>query len=743
MDGNRMAAGELSDAEVFGASKELSDAEVFGHATLNPNLQRQGSRFEGIREAASQATEMMSSRDPGIDYGTGVPDAAFRAGFSRMTNEPEKENYLNRSVGQGAWGKDSFGAYYLKPEGLAKLGITWLKEPTSIDEQTTSRYDIADVAGDLPAIAGGAGLGIAATGLGAIPGMALAGLGAMGGKAIDEVVKNLQGYQVKSTPEVAQTLLGEGASAVAGEGAARLAAPIARFALGPGASRMTPEKKALAEEAAGQGFKIRPGSVTDAPILARWEGMVRNIFGDIHAEQNKRAAQAGLTRLTPSSVMGKEAAGEAIKNSIKGHRVKFSEVMSQRYAEIDELVGGVPIVPNAPLKERAKLLLENLPKTAEGKTVGGKDSFLREILAMGDAQTVAQAQRLRTMLREASESPDMVPGVAMHEARELKKALEEAFELAKQGPNLPATKTSTEAIQKLRSTDAAYAQGIRQFDKPVITAITKDASRSGAVDADMVVDYLIKPERAVRLRHVKSLVPASEWEKVKSAHAQDLLSSVVKGTDDPLKSIFNGRTFRDTLDKYGREVLEEVHGKDWVTQAYNYANALMLAEKRTTLSGGIVAANVALHPIANLPKLVWLRGLAHVMEQPGTFKYLTEGVVLGPETKQGTAALSRVFTQAAALARDETGSAKFTVTSPATAKEKPREEKTAGNPSLWQALSSFPDRLREALAAKDMEEIGRIQDEYNQTVERGRPAGSPPPLAESLATFPARLREAR
>ena len=76
-------------------------------------------------------------------------------------------------------------------------------------------------------------------------------------------------------------------------------------------------------------------------------------------------------------------------------------------------------------------------------------------------------------------------------------------------------------------------------------------------------------------------------------------------------------------------------------------------------------------------------------------------------------------------------------------KEKPREEKTAGNPSLWQALSSFPDRLREALAAKDMEEIGRIQDEYNQTVERGRPAGSPPPLAESLATFPARLREAR
>lgn len=65
------------------------------------------------------------------------------------------------------------------------------------------------------------------------------------------------------------------------------------------------------------------------------------------------------------------------------------------------------------------------------------------------------------------------------------------------------------------------------------------------------------------------------------------------------------------------------------------------------------------------------------------------------------------------------------------------------SPTLIESLQAFPDRLREALNAKDYDEIARIQKEYNQVIERDRPAGSPPPLAESLATFPERLRAAR
>lgn len=633
-------------------------------ARMNPNLAAQGRRAEGVRETMRSGGEFLSSRDEGIDYATGVKNAAFRAGFSRMSNEAEKDNYLNRSIGAGKWDKDSFGAYYIKPEGLTMLGMKSDK-PVSIDEQTASRYDVADIAGDLPAIVGGVGGGMAASGVGLLPGLGLAGLGAAGGKAFDEILKNIQGYQIKSPGQVASTLAGEAAMAATGEGVSRAVMPVGKFLLGPGASRMTPEKSELAKSAIEQGFKVRPGSVTDAPILARWEGMVRNIFGDLNAAPNQRAAEAGLARLGGGvQAASKEAAGEAVSTAIKRQRVTFSETMGKRYEQVDALVGNQPIIPTAPLKAQADELLADLVKTSKGKALGGKDTFLREILDLGDAMTVRQAQRLRTTLREASESPDIMADVAMHDARVLKKSVEEAFEQAKTGTAFANTGgKSRQAIELLRSTDTAYKSGIQQFDQPVIKAITRDASKR-TVDPDMVVDYLVKPERIVRLRQVKHLAGTEAWDKVKSAHSEDLLSTVVKGTDDPLKSIFDGRAFRDTLDKYGRQVLEEVHGKEWTDGAYKYATALMLAEKQMKLSGGIVAANIALHPMSNLPKLVWLRGLAHVMEQPGTFKYLTEGFRLGPNTKAGAEVINRVLTQAAANARDETGSAKVTLTAP-------------------------------------------------------------------------------
>ena len=630
--------------------------------TANPSLIRQGLKAEDVRAAG----ELISQRDPGIDYRSGVADAGFRASFSRMDNPAEQEKFLDTRVGKGNWGRDSFGAYFIHPKGLEKFGVT-SRRPISLDEQVTTKYDVADWAGDLPAIAGATGMGLMATGMGAPAGIALTALGAAGGYGYQEVAKNARGEQVKSAGDVGIGLAKEATFAAGGEGLARGIAPVARFALGPGASRMTPEKKGLADSAIEQGFKIRPGAVTDAPILARWEGMVRNIFGDIYAERNEKAARDGLKRLT--DIAGQPgspaAAGEILASAIRQERTAFGAKMSQEYAAIDNLVGGRPIVPTAPVKGAAQKIFDALPKTADGKVIGGQDSFVRDVLAMGEYMTVENAQRLRTMLREAAESPDLVPGVAKHDARTLGKSVNDSFDAARDSTTklVPPAKQK-EALTKLRQADEMYARGIRQFDNPTVTKITKDASRTGSVEPEMVVDYLIKPDRAVRVRRVKDLVSPDVWNQVRAAHAQDLTQTLVKGTDDPLVSVFDGRSFRDTLEKYGRELLEEVHGKEWTDGAFKYANALMLSEKKMGMSGGIVAANIALHPIKNMPKLIWLRALAKVMEQPGTFKYLTEGIQFGPSTVAGSRALSKVAAQATALASDKTGAARFTITDP-------------------------------------------------------------------------------
>ena len=628
-------------------------------ATVNPNLQAQGLAAEGRR-----AADFVSSRDPGIDYYSGIPSAQFRAGFSRMRNQAEKENYLNRIIGENRWGIDSYGAYYIKPDGMRKFRVSASK-PVAIDEQRTTRYDVADLAGDAPAVVGATGAGLAASGLGTVPGLLLSGLGAAGGRAIDEIVKFQQDLQRQSPSEVAKDIGGEFLSGTFGESTARALGAVGRRILAPAGSRMTPEKQEMAQSAIEQGFKIRAGSVTDAPILARWEGMVRNIFGDLYADQNRRAAQTGIERLGAGATVGREEAGTAIANAVRKSRVQFGERMAESYARIDELVGNTPIIPTAPIKEVAQQILDVLPKTSGGAVVGGKDSLIRDILKMGDSVSVSTAQRLRTMLREAAEADNLLPDVSKHDARLLKNSVNDAFEAAKQGgiQNLPQD-IAPRAIKALQDADKLYAEGIRRFESPVINAIAKGSGKPGGVDADMVVDYLVKPERIVRLRQVKSIVPEGDWAKVKSAHASELLSSVVKGTDDPLVSIFDGKALRDSLDRYGKSVLEEVHGREWVKSAYEYANALMLAEKKMKLSGGIVAANIALHPIQNLPKLLWLRGVAKVMENPGTFKYLTEGIKLSPTGDAAAKAVNRFANQVLAVAEDKTGSAAVSITPP-------------------------------------------------------------------------------
>jgi hypothetical protein len=631
---------------------------------------------DGWEEAPARFSETIKDklgsverRDKGIDYATGVPNAAFRAGFSRMSSDEERANWLDMNVGKGEWGKDSFGAYTLTPKGASKYGVN-VDKPVAIDEQTTTRYDVADWAGDAPAVAGGVGMGMAASGLGAIPGLVVAGAGAAGGKAIDELVKNVQGYQKRGAGEIAGDLAVEGALAGGGELALRAARPIGRFIAGPGAKRMTPEKAALAEQAKQLGFHIRPGQVTDAPLLSRWEGMVKAIFGDLYEDQNRRAAQAGMEGLSTAAgeSPGREAAGQILSDALRAERVKFGESMSAKYGQVDSLVGK-PFVPTSPIKRAAQEILDSMPKTQEGEVVFASpetQKFLTNVMNLQDLTSAGQMQQVRTILREASEANNLVPGIDKRHARLLRQAADEAFTAAGTPENAARVgadpMAASRAVSILRSADTEYREGVRKFSNPLVTRITRDVTRTGAVDPDMVVEYVIKPNHPFRVRQIKQAVPAETWAKVKAAHAEDLVREVVKDTDDPLKAVFDGKVLRDALNEYGRHTLTEVHGAEWTNAAYKYAASLMLSSKAAKLSGGIVAANVALHPLANVPKLVWLRALTKLMEQPGTFKYLTDG--LSTNTKNSAEALTRFTTQLIAQVEDETGSARFTLTEP-------------------------------------------------------------------------------
>ena len=439
--------------------------------------------LERAGQVAEEAKNKILLRDPGVDYETGIKDFALRAGFSRMSNDAERENYLKMNVGAGKFGKDRYGRYYIHPEGLAMRGIQSDK-PIALDESGTTRYDIADVAGSAPAMAGATGMALTASGLGVLPGIGLTALGAAGGSAIDELIKRAQGLNLKGPGEQALQLGGEAAGGAFGEGAARGLIGAGRYAMNPYIRFADPARQAFTQEVVDQGFlpkvfQFQPGG----KLLGRFQSMGENVLGDAAAAQNKAAMEANIAglqakvgmpqpgtgelliqgvknRITALSDFIEQAklsatkgledslsqirttlgsmnpnAGALVQDQIKAARTKFGQDASALYAKVDEAAGGKPIVPTQAVKDQFDELAKNLPTDAAGNKIFPTPelkAFYGKYGDLGQYQTTQQMQQLRTDFRNAADSANLVPGFDKHAAGLLKKSVDQAFEDASQ-----------------------------------------------------------------------------------------------------------------------------------------------------------------------------------------------------------------------------------------------------------------------------------------------------------------------
>lgn len=861
-----MAAGEVAfdptSAKAFDPRSVAAGAEPFTSGA--------------VEDIAKTAKDFVSQREPGIDYYQGVDQALFRAGFSRMSNDDEKTGFLEKQVGRGNFGKDTFGAWFIAPKGLKKLGIN-SDMPISIDEQRITGYDAADLAGDVPAIIGASGMALTASGVGALGGIALTVLGAAGGKAYDEVLKILQGYNKKSPGQMATTLTKEAGAAAIGEGAFRIGGRLLK-GYSPG---NTPERIALTKEAMDAGLTPKTYQFIDAggPLLKRFQATSENVLGDPSQAANREALlgmagslqnRAGQTAVTvpgggvepilkpPVTDVGERLVGtvkktvdkaqlqidyvrnrantaldkslkniesqlgsadprtgQAVVDSIKQARREFGNNASELYTKIDDLIGA-PFVPTAALKAQAEKIGAQLPKTADGRVVfteSGEANPIADIAALPEQITIRQAQRIRSMLGESSLTRDLVSGVDKRDLALLKEASEKMFDeagtslgyairsqvLGPDGKPLTIIKINGSkaqlAIQALKEADAFYKQGIRKFDFPMISAITRDARMSGSVNPEQVIDYIIKPGHVADVERVKKLI-GPVWEKVTAAHfdgmiakssnlvngeeqivgkrlfdniktmgktfeavygknapaikryaselaardgkidpatltgnvavdmqaaavrqrtldvfmkdnylaalarpgqeaeqaaafifrpnsplrvleakkfygetseeftglqqqaMQKILSAFVEKADDPLVKVLNGKQLRAEMDRYGRKTLEATFGADLTNDLYKFANVSEFVTKKGPMgAGGIVAANVALHPVNNIGKIIDFAIAARLLRKPGVIKWLAEGISPDTPPKKAAAALARVSTLAAALGGDETGSA--------------------------------------------------------------------------------------
>lgn len=624
-----------------------------------PGLAPGRSMIDRAGKVVGEAANTIMMRDPGVDYETGVKDFALRSMFSRGSDDKEREAILNKMVGEGNYGKDKFGRYYVHPAGLAKRGITSSK-PIALEDSSLTRYDAADIAGDLPALIGSAGYGIAASGAGFPAGVGMAGLGAMTGKAFDEIAKRYEGINTTSPLDQTKRIASEGLAGAVGEGAGRAVIGAGRFAANPYGRFADPERQALTRDALAQGvlpkvFQFQPRG----KLLARFQTMGENVLGDSAEKVNtaglskgmnalqdtvgvppanagtglvdgvknfmarlqygtdvaKREAEVGLndslSKITRTLGSKDPNVGTIVQDQIKAARQSFGEQASKLYSKVDDITGGQPIVPTKAVKDQLTELMKNLPTDQTGQKIFPTPelkTFFAKYGDIADLQTTAQMQQLRTDFRNASESMNLVPGVDKYRARLMKNSVDQAFDDAMDPLTLRSKVTSPivdkdgnaittnvvtekpgspDAINALRAADEFYKNGIKKFDAPAIAALTRDASRGGAVEASRVVDTVIRPGYTAAAVRVKSLVPESTWQKVQASHFSDLLADSTRLIDG--QSQVSGASLYKKITDMGN-TFDVVYGKEAVN-IKRYASELAAMDGK--LNPSILQGNIA------------------------------------------------------------------------------------------------------------------------------------------------------
>ena len=175
------------------------ELQVYGREGVYPQLtQDQAILYKDFREA--QKIKAQRAPEPQFDYDTGVKNKLLRFNLANADTQNEKELVLNSVVGEGNWGVDRAGKYYLKEEGLINIGdeipLEEGKVGRIIDEKSPfSKQDFIEMSAYAPQFLAAMGAGMRFSGYGFVPGVIASGVAEVGGYLTQELIEYLQGYQ--------------------------------------------------------------------------------------------------------------------------------------------------------------------------------------------------------------------------------------------------------------------------------------------------------------------------------------------------------------------------------------------------------------------------------------------------------------------------------------------------------------------------------------------------------------------
>ena len=239
-------------------------------------------------------------------------------------------------------------------------------------------------------------------------------------------------------------------------------------------------------------------------------------------------------------------------------------------------------------------------------------------------------QAISQRLFDAIGDDTIVPGISGRNARLLWKASRSTFgDIEDEGVRGMAL-----AFQK------KYGEEIGRFDNALIERIMRNPRLAGKIEPEHVVEAVFKKGNVGTIHRLKNAVHPATWEKVKRGAMEDMTDQLVKRTDDPVISVMAGKEFLNTLDSYGKPTLEAMFGRDHADALYRLGRVAQTTNVKMAGAGGLVAANLALHPLRNFGKLAQIFTMQKFLATPFAIRWYTEGLK-APNTRAGAAALTR------------------------------------------------------------------------------------------------------
>ena len=112
---------------------------------------------------------------------------------------------------------------------------------------------------------------------------------------------------------------------------------------------------------------------------------------------------------------------------------------------------------------------------------------------------------------------------------------------------------------------------------------------------------------------------------------------------DPVGVVLNGKNLLTAIQKGNMPSrLNAAFGPETAQALERFAEqASFLTTKGTGFAGGLVAMNIALHPIRNIGKLIKLNILTDILSKPGTLRYLTT-IIENPSARTTGYAVSQL-----------------------------------------------------------------------------------------------------